>query len=92
VTHAATTPITADEGRTGFLARTYLHLFGAIGLFTLIEAILFSTGAAEHIARALLSVSWLVVLGAFTLASWFASHAAHTVRGAVAQYAALGRR
>jgi FtsH-binding integral membrane protein len=90
VTQAASTPLAADAGKSDFLLRTYLHLFGAIGLFALIEVVLFSTGAAEGIARGLLSVNWLVVLGGFVLVSWFASLAAHTVRSQLAQYAALG--
>jgi FtsH-binding integral membrane protein len=88
--YAASRPATAEEGRPAFLVRAYLHLFGAIGVFTLIELILFSSGAAEAIARLVLDVDWLIVLGAFILVSWFASHAAHAVESRLAQYAALG--
>jgi FtsH-binding integral membrane protein len=86
----ATATIDENEDRSAFLVRTYLHLLGSIGLFMLIEAVLFSSGAAEPITRAVLSVSWLVVLGAFILVGWLASLAAHTVENPLAQYAALG--
>jgi uncharacterized protein len=75
--------------RGTFVSRTYTHLFSAIAAFTLIEVILFRTGLAAHIAGALLSVSWLVVLGGFILVAWLASRAAHTAVSKSAQYAAL---
>ena len=62
------------ERRGRFIARTYNHLFGAIVAFTLIEMGLFASGAAESIARAMLGASWLLVLGAFMIVSWAASH------------------
>ena len=58
--------------------------------FTLIEVVLFQTGAAQTIAQAMTSVSWLLILGAFMLVSWFASRVAHAATSPVAQYAALG--
>ncbi|MBW2495295.1 MAG: US12 family protein [Deltaproteobacteria bacterium] len=63
---------------------------GAIVLFTLIEVALFQSGYAESIARVLLSGSWLLVLGAFMLVSWFASRISLTSESKGAQYAALG--
>lgn len=77
------------EARATFLTRTYLHLFGAIAGFTLIEIYLFSSGLAVSIARGLLSVSWLLVLGGFMIVGWLASRAAHRAVSPVAQYAAL---
>jgi len=53
------------EARSGFLVRTYLHLYAAIVAFTLIEAFLFVTGLARLITIGMLSTSWLVVLGSF---------------------------
>jgi hypothetical protein len=61
------------DARASFINRTYNHLMGAIVLFTLIEVGLFQSGMAKSIARALFDVSWLLVLGAFMLVSWFAS-------------------
>jgi len=91
-TYDLSTPVAAlgSDARAAFITRTYLHLFGAIMLFAGIEVFLFQTGLAFAIADALLSVSWLVVLGGFVIVSWFASRAAHRAESPVAQYAALG--
>lgn len=79
-----------EDTRAAFIGRTYLHLFGAIIAFVLIEVWLFSSGLAETIARSMLGVSWLWVLGGFMVVSWIASRAAFTARSLAAQYAALG--
>lgn len=76
--------------RATFINRTYNHLMGAIVAFTLIEVALFQSGYAESIARVLLGGSWLLVLGAFMLVSWFASRISLTSESKGAQYAALG--
>jgi FtsH-binding integral membrane protein len=78
-----------EDTRATFITRTYMHLFGAIIAFVLIEMWLFSSGLAEPIARSMMSVSWLLVLGGFLVVSWIASRAAHTARSLGAQYAAL---
>ena len=78
------------DARASFINRTYNHLMGAIVLFTLIEVGLFQSGFAESIARVLLGGSWLLVLGAFMLVSWFASRVSLTSKSKGAQYAALG--
>jgi FtsH-binding integral membrane protein len=78
------------DARASFINRTYNHLMGAIVLFTLIEVGLFQSGYAESIARVLLGGSWLLVLGAFMLVSWFASRISLTSESKGAQYAALG--
>jgi len=78
------------DARASFINRTYNHLMGAIVLFTLIEVGLFQSGAAESIAQVLLGGSWLLVLGAFMLVSWFASRVALKSESKGAQYAALG--
>jgi FtsH-binding integral membrane protein len=77
------------DARARFVTRTYAHLTGAIFAFTAIEVFLFQSGLAESIARSLISVSWLLVLGGFVVVSWFASKVAHTARSLGAQYAAL---
>ena len=79
-----------EDSRAAFIGRTYLHLFGAIIAFVLIEVWLFSSGLAETIARSMLGVNWLWVLGGFIVVSWLASRAAFTARSAATQYAALG--
>jgi hypothetical protein len=78
------------DTRAAFITRTYNHLMGAIVAFTLLEVWLFTSGLAEPIASAMMSGSWLLVLGAFMLVSWFATRAAHTSQSMGAQYAALG--
>ena len=78
------------DARGAFIARTYTHLLGAILAFALIEIYLFQTGMAESIARALLSGSWLIVLGGFMILSWIATHFAHNATSTAGQYGALG--
>ncbi|MFZ5890070.1 MAG: Bax inhibitor-1/YccA family protein [Myxococcota bacterium] len=78
------------DRRAQFISRTYNHLFGAIVAFALIEVALFQLGIAESIARAMLGTSWLLVLGAFMLVSWLATHVSHSSASRPAQYAALG--
>ncbi|MFO0549280.1 MAG: Bax inhibitor-1 family protein [Polyangiaceae bacterium] len=78
------------DTRDRFIVRTYNHLFGAIMLFAGIEIALFKMGLALPIARAMMGTSWLLVLGAFVLVSWGASHLAHRAESKAAQYAALG--
>lgn len=77
------------DSRATFIARTYLHLLGALLAFTLLEVVLFQTGLVYPIAEAMLSVSWLLVLGAFMVVGWLASRAAHTVESVPLQYLAL---
>jgi FtsH-binding integral membrane protein len=79
----------AVEQQADFILKTYAHLFGAIAGFVFIEYYLFTNGYAETIARALLGVSWLMVLGGFILVAWLASHAAHTAKSVGVQYLAL---
>jgi FtsH-binding integral membrane protein len=77
------------DTRERFIVRTYNRLFLAILAFAGIEIALFKTGLAEPIARMMLSGPWLLVLGAFILVSWGASHVAHRSASLPAQYAAL---
>ena len=88
---AASQPVAlrSEEVRAEFITRTYLHLFGAIVAFTLLEGFYFKAGLALPIARALLSTSWLAVLGGFVLVSWLASRVAHAAQAKAAQYGAL---
>lgn len=78
-----------EQSRGTFVSRAYTHLFSSILAFTLIEVFLFKTGLAEPIAKALLSVSWLWVLGGFVVVSWLASRTALLTVSKAAQYAAL---
>jgi FtsH-binding integral membrane protein len=77
------------DSRGTFVSRTYAHLFGAVCAFILIETLLFKSGLADKIARGLLGVSWLLVLGGFMIVSWLASRTAHLAKSKAAQYGAL---
>jgi FtsH-binding integral membrane protein len=79
----------AVDRRSQFIVRTYNHLFGAIVAFTALEFALFGSGAAAVIAQAMMSTSWLFVLGGFVLVSWAASRVANTATSKAAQYAGL---
>jgi len=84
-------PIEAGVSERGtFIARTYTHLLGAVALFLAIEVALFNSGLAPTIASAMLSVNWLLVLGAFVIVSWLASSAAARAASLPLQYLALG--
>ena len=78
------------DARADFITRTYTHLMASIVLFTLFEVWLFTSGLAEPLASLLLSGSWLIVLGAFMIVGWMATHFAHSAESQGAQYAALG--
>ena len=78
----------AVEDRSNFIWRCYAHVVGAILAFAAIEVYLFQSGIAAAIAEPMFN-NWLLVLGAFMLASWGASHVAHRVQSKQAQYAAL---
>jgi uncharacterized protein len=76
--------------RREFLYRTYAHLLGAIVAFVLLEALYFSTGIAETVAGALLSVSWLLVLGGFVVVGFLGRGFAASERSRTMQYMGLG--
>jgi len=87
---AAAPVITLDENSRGrFVARAYNHLFGAIVAFVLIELAFFKSGIAEPMAKAMLSTSWLLILGGFMVLSWLARYAATRAISKPAQYAGL---
>ena len=77
------------ETRSAFIWRTYNHVALAILAFVGIESWLFSSGYSQQIVAAMGGVSWLMILGAFILVGWGATHVAHTIKSPVAQYAAL---
>jgi FtsH-binding integral membrane protein len=76
-------------GREAFIVRTYIHLFGAVLGFIGLELFYFSSGIAEDIARALLSVNWLLVLGGFIIVSWLARGVAARAKTREVQYLGL---
>ncbi len=78
----------AVEDRSAFIWKCYAHVVGAIVAFAAIEVYLFQSGIAERIALPMLN-NWWLVLGAFIIAGWGASHVAHRVQSTQAQYAAF---
>jgi FtsH-binding integral membrane protein len=78
-----------QETRAQFVWRTYLHVALAVAGFALLEVGLFTSGMAERIAVGMLSTSWLLILGAFTLVGFLASMTAHRVQSIGLQYLAL---
>lgn len=88
---AVETPVISLDttARARFIARTYLHLFGAILAFTALEAYLFQSGWAYRIAEMMLGVNWLLVLGAFMIVGWLFNGVAARAAAPAAQYGAL---
>jgi hypothetical protein len=86
------TPVSAldTDSRATFIWRVYGHVALAILAFAGIESYLFSTNLAYIILERIAGTSWLLILGAFMIVGWLASHAAHTVQSKPLQYLALG--
>ena len=84
------TPVSAlsAESRSDFIWKCYAHVVGAILAFAAVEVYLFQSGIAERITAPLVR-NWWLVLGAFILGGWGASHVAHRIQSTGAQYAAL---
>jgi len=76
------------EDRSSFIWKCYAHVVGAILVFAGIEVYLFQSGISAAIAQPMLE-NWWMVLGAFILGGWGASHVAHRVESLNAQYMAL---
>jgi len=85
------TPVSAldSDARGAFIWRVYGHVALAILGFAAIESWLFSNGMAAVLAERMLGVNWLLVLGAFMIVGWLASHTAHRVESKPLQYLAL---
>jgi FtsH-binding integral membrane protein len=82
---------TAQE-RAAFITRTYLHLFGAIVAFTVLEIAWFATPVAAAMIGFMTmgKYSWLVVLAAFLGVSYLAQRWAMSSTSLGMQYAGLG--
>jgi uncharacterized protein len=78
------------DSRAQFITRTYTHVVGGILAFILLELGLFESGAAETIARFMLSFNWFLILGAFMLVGWLATRTAQTSTSLGMQYFAYG--
>jgi uncharacterized protein len=77
------------DARSTFIWRTYGHVAGAILGFAAVESYLFDSGYAETIARSMLSLNWLLIIGGFMLVGWLATHVAQTAQSKPLQYLAL---
>ena len=76
------------EDRSTFIWKCYAHVVGAILVFAAIEVYFFRSGIAEAIFTPMMS-NWWMVMGAFILGGWGATHVAHRVQSKNAQYAAF---
>ena len=74
------------DSRAQFITRTYTHVVGGILGFVLIELALFESGLAGSLARSMLGVNWLLILGAFMLTGWLATRTANTSTSIGMQY------
>src|SRR5690606_37807908 len=74
--------------RGTFVRRAYMHAIGGIIGFAAVEWFIFSSRWAVPIAQTMLSGSSLLVLGAFMIVSWGATHVADTVKSVPLQYLA----
>jgi uncharacterized protein len=85
------TPVSAlgVESRSTFIWRTYGHVAAAILLFAGVESYLFDSGLAQPMAQSMLGVNWLLILGAFMVVGWLATHVAHSAASKPLQYLAL---
>jgi FtsH-binding integral membrane protein len=81
----------ADE-RSGFIAKTYGHLAGAIGAFVILEAVLLQLPGVEEFVGwiATTQYGWLVVLGLFMVVSYVAESWARSATSPGMQYMGLG--
>lgn len=77
------------DDRSEFIWKCYAHVVGAIIAFAAVEVYFFQSGIAAAIAAPMMN-NWMLVIGAFMLASWGATHVAHRIQSIQAQYAALG--
>ena len=81
-----------EEERAAFIVRVYQYLGLAVAAFVVFETLLFMSGIAEAMydffARSG-GVAWLILLGGFMIAQWFASNSVHKLDNPGAQYAGL---
>jgi len=88
INHLAPVAELSVEDRSEFIWKSYAHVVGAILAFAAVEVYLFQSGVAMAIAEPMLN-NWLMVLGAFMLVGWGATHVAHRIESTAAQYAAF---
>ncbi|CAA6800009.1 MAG: Permease [uncultured Thiotrichaceae bacterium] len=81
-----------ESERVGFIRNTYLHLGGAILAFILVETLVIQSGLALALTNMIRSMpmSWLIIIGLFMGASYFADKWARSPMSREMQYVGLG--
>ncbi len=92
VDHDAPVSEASPEVRAKFIERTYVHLAGAIAVFTLLLTALVNLPGIESLIELMISTqaSWAVVLGLFMAVSWVADRWSKNAVSLGMQYAGLG--
>jgi len=78
--------------RAQFIQKTYLHLAGAVGAFTVVSVLLFQSGIAAAITQFIASsrFTWLAILAAFAVLGWMSRSLAAKADSIQSQYMGLG--
>ena len=82
----------AEDERASFIAKTYMHLVGAIGALVLLEFVLLQTPLAPSLVNLMVGsrYGWLIVMGLFMAVSWMANSWAVSTTSLTKQYTGLG--
>jgi len=88
----STAALAAVDEQASFIAKTYLHLVGAVGALVVLEFFLLQTPLAQPMVRLMMGTqySWLVVLGLFMGVNWIANSWALSATSLPKQYMGLG--
>ena len=75
--------------RSGFIARVYKHLLGAVLIVIILEVLLFQVGIAQPISQQMLKAPWLLILAGLHLIGWLARRMTYRARSLTTQYGGL---
>ncbi len=81
-----------ETDRATFVAKVYQHIAAALAVFVALEAVLFITGIADALGDFFLGGGqgrWLLMLGGFMVANWFAANASADLANPSRQYLGL---
>jgi FtsH-binding integral membrane protein len=91
ITYQGSVAAAPDRVRGEFIQRTYLHLAGAVLVFIALVAVLLQLPDIDRVTRAMTGgYAWLLVLGAFFVASTVADRWARSTTSVPMQYLGLG--
>jgi hypothetical protein len=81
-----------EDARVSFIRKTYAHLGGAIGLFVLLEFLIFQMPFHQKLVASMIGTQagWLIVLGLFMVTGWVAEKWASSDSSKTMQYLGLG--